>query len=232
MGVLANWAEAAACLFFPHHCAGCGTDRLDKQTKICLRCLHHLPHTHFTTQVDNPIEKIFWGRTRVQAATSLFFYSQDSILQELLHQLKYRGNQELGIQLGSLLGTALKNTSRFPVDVLVPVPLHPSKEKSRGFNQATLICQGIAAVTGLPVCTTLLRKNTERSTQTKKNRAERLENMVGIFKATPPDQSKYKNILLVDDVITTGATLEACGQALLEAGERKLWIASVCYSNR
>ncbi|MFN5248190.1 MAG: ComF family protein, partial [Bacteroidota bacterium] len=191
-----------------------------------------LPHTHFTTQVDNPIEKIFWGRTRVQAATSLFFYSQDSILQELLHQLKYRGNQELGIQLGSFLGTALKNTSRFPVDVLVPVPLHPSKEKSRGFNQATLICQGIAAVTGLPVCTTLLRKNTERSTQTKKNRAERLENMVGIFEATPPDQSKYKNILLVDDVITTGATLEACGQALLEAGERKLWIASVCYSNR
>jgi ComF family protein len=197
-----------------------------------LRCLHHLPHTHFTTQVDNPIEKIFWGRTRVQAATSLFFYSQDSILQELLHQLKYRGNQELGIQLGSFLGTALKNTSRFPVDVLVPVPLHPSKEKSRGFNQATLICQGIAAVTGLPVCTTLLRKNTERSTQTKKNRAERLENMVGIFEATPPDQSKYKNILLVDDVITTGATLEACGQALLQAGERKLWIASVCYSNR
>jgi ComF family protein len=226
VGVLANWAEAAACLFFPHHCAGCGTDRLDKQTEICL------PHTHFTTQVDNPIEKIFWGRTRVQAATSLFFYSQDSILQELLHQLKYRGNQELGIQLGSFLGTALKNTSRFPVDVLVPVPLHPSKEKSRGFNQATLICQGIAAVTGLPVCTTLLRKNTERSTQTKKNRAERLENMVGIFEATPPDQSKYKNILLVDDVITTGATLEACGQALLEAGERKLWIASVCYSNR
>jgi ComF family protein len=232
VGVLANWAEAAACLFFPHHCAGCGTDRLDKQTEICLRCLHHLPHTHFTTQVDNPIEKIFWGRTRVQAATSLFFYSQDSILQELLHQLKYRGNQELGIQLGSFLGTALKNTSRFPVDVLVPVPLHPSKEKSRGFNQATLICQGIAAVTGLPVCTTLLRKNTERSTQTKKNRAERLENMVGIFEATPPDQSKYKNILLVDDVVTTGATLEACGQALLEAGERKLWIASVCYSNR
>ena len=168
----------------------------------------------------------------MQAATSLFFYSQDSILQELLHQLKYRGNQELGIQLGSLLGTVLKNNNRFPVDVLVPVPLHPSKEKSRGFNQATLICQGIAAVTGLPVCTTLLRKNTERSTQTKKNRAERLENMVGIFEATPPDQSKYKNILLVDDVITTGATLEACGQALLEAGERKLWIASVCYSNR
>ena len=174
MGVLANWAEAAACLFFPHHCAGCGTDRLDRQTEICLRCLHQLPQTHFTGHADNPVEKIFWGRTQVQAATSLFFYSQDSIMQALLHELKYRGNQALGIQLGSLLGTALKNNSRFAVDVLVPVPLYPSKEKSRGFNQATLICQGIAAVTGLPVCTTLLRRNAERSTQTKKDRAESL----------------------------------------------------------
>ena len=232
MGVLANWAEAAACLFFPHHCAGCGTDRLDKQTEICLRCLHRLPLTHFTAQPDNPIEKIFWGRTHVQAATSLFFYSQDSTMQSLLHELKYRGNQALGIQVGSLLGTALKNTSRFPVDVLVPVPLHPSKEKSRGFNQATLICQGIAAVTGLPVCTTLLRRNAQRSTQTKKDRAARWENMQGIFEATPFNEVPYKNILLIDDVITTGATLEACGQALLEAEERKLWIASVCYSNR
>ena len=232
MGVLANWAEAAACLFFPHHCAGCGTDRLDKQTEICLRCLHRLPLTHFTAQPDNPIEKIFWGRTHVQAATSLFFYSQDSTMQSLLHELKYRGNQALGIQLGSLLGTALKNTSRFPVDVLVPVPLHPSKEKSRGFNQATLICQGIAAVTGLPVCTTLLRRNAQRSTQTKKDRAARWENMQGIFEATPFNEVPYKNILLIDDVITTGATLEACGQAILEAEERKLWIASVCYSNR
>ncbi|MEY4149456.1 MAG: hypothetical protein RL555_60 [Bacteroidota bacterium] len=232
MGVLANWAEAAACLFFPHHCAGCGTDRLDKQTEICLRCLHRLPLTHFTAQPDNPIEKIFWGRTHVQAATSLFFYSQDSTMQSLLHELKYRGNQALGIQLGSLLGTALKNTSRFPVDVLVPVPLHPSKEKSRGFNQATLICQGIAAVTGLTVCTTLLRRNAQRSTQTKKDRAARWENMQGIFEATPFNEVPYKNILLIDDVITTGATLEACGQALLEAEERKLWIASVCYSNR
>ena len=232
MGVLANWAEAAACLFFPHHCAGCGTDRLDKQTEICLRCLHRLPLTHFTAQPDNPIEKIFWGRTHVQAATSLFFYSQDSTMQSLLHELKYRGNQALGIQLGSLLGTALKNTSRFPVDVLVPVPLHPSKEKSRGFNQATLICQGIAAVTALPVCTTLLRRNAQRSTQTKKDRAARWENMQGIFEATPFNEVPYKNILLIDDVITTGATLEACGQALLEAEERKLWIASVCYSNR
>jgi ComF family protein len=232
VGVLANWAEAAACLFFPHHCAGCGTDRLDKQTEICLRCLHRLPLTHFTAQPDNPIEKIFWGRTHVQAATSLFFYSQDSTMQSLLHELKYRGNQALGIQLGSLLGTALKNTSRFPVDVLVPVPLHPSKEKSRGFNQATLICQGIAAVTGLTVCTTLLRRNAQRSTQTKKDRAARWENMQGIFEATPFNEVPYKNILLIDDVITTGATLEACGQALLEAEERKLWIASVCYSNR
>jgi ComF family protein len=232
VGVLANWAEAAACLFFPHHCAGCGTDRLDKQTEICLRCLHRLPLTHFTAQPDNPIEKIFWGRTHVQAATSLFFYSQDSTMQSLLHELKYRGNQALGIQLGSLLGTALKNTSRFPVDVLVPVPLHPSKEKSRGFNQATLICQGISAVTGLPVCTTLLRRNAQRSTQTKKDRAARWENMQGIFEATPFNEVPYKNILLIDDVITTGATLEACGQALLEAEERKLWIASVCYSNR
>lgn len=232
MGVLANWAEAAACLFFPHHCAGCGTDRLDKQIEICLRCLHRLPLTHFTAQPDNPVEKIFWGRTHVQAATSLFFYSQDSTMQSLLHELKYRGNQALGIQLGSLLGTALKNTSRFPVDVLVPVPLHPSKEKSRGFNQATLICQGIAAVTGLPVCTTLLRRNAQRSTQTKKDRAARWENMQGIFEATPFNEVPYKNILLIDDVITTGATLEACGQALLEAEERKLWIASVCYSNR
>jgi len=232
VGVLTNWAAAAASLFYPHYCAGCGSDRLDQQTEICLRCLHRLPQTHFTEHADNPVEKIFWGRTPVQAATSLFFYSQDAIMQTLLHELKYRGNQALGIQLGSLLGAALNNNSRFTVDVLVPVPLHPSKEKSRGFNQATLICQGIAAVTGLPVCESLLRRNAKRSTQTKKDRAERWENMLGVFEATLPDQLNYKNILLVDDVITTGATLEACGQALLEGGNRKLWIASLCYSNR
>ncbi|MBM3411842.1 MAG: ComF family protein [Bacteroidetes bacterium] len=232
MGLLTKWAEAAACLFYPHYCAGCGADRLSQQTEICLRCLHQLPQTHFTEQADNPVEKIFWGRTPVQAATSLFFYSQNSIVQALLHELKYRGNQALGIQLGSLLGAALKNNGRFQVDVLVPVPLHPSKERSRGFNQATLICQGIAAVTGLPVCTNLLRRNAERSTQTKKDRTERWKNMQEVFEALPAPQLKYKNILLVDDVITTGATLEACGQALLQEGDRRLWIASVCYSSR
>ncbi len=222
--------EAAAQLLFPHFCAGCGTDVLHKDSSICGRCIHRLPDTSFHTLENNLVEKIFWGRIPVQAAMAAYYFTKDSLLQTLLHELKYRGNKELGFHLGQLMGVLLKESARFNPDVLVPVPLHPKKEKERGFNQSTLLCKGIASVLNVPVEESLLLKKYPGSSQTKKNRLERWENVEVGFEKNPKASGSGKTVLLVDDVITTGATLEACGHILTDQNELVLQMACLCYT--
>jgi ComF family protein len=222
--------EAAAQLLFPHFCAGCSSDVLHKDASICGRCIHRLPATSFNTIEDNPVEKIFWGRVPVQAAMAAYYFTKDSLLQTLLHELKYRRNKELGFHLGQLMGVLLKESPRFNPDVLIPVPIHPKKEKERGFNQSLLLCNGIASVLNVPVEESLLLKKHLGSSQTKKNRLERWENVELSFEKNPNANSSGKKVLLVDDVITTGATLEACGHILTEQNELQLQIACLCYT--
>ncbi|MFM1858135.1 MAG: hypothetical protein RLZ05_1195 [Bacteroidota bacterium] len=222
--------EAAAQLLFPHFCAGCSSDVLHKDASICGRCIHRLPATSFNTIEDNPVEKIFWGRVPVHAAMAAYYFTKDSLLQTLLHELKYRGNKELGFHLGQLMGVLLKESPRFNPDVLIPVPIHPKKEKERGFNQSLLLCNGIASVLNVPVEESLLLKKHLGSSQTKKNRLERWENVELSFEKNPNANSSGKKVLLVDDVITTGATLEACGHILTEQNELQLQIACLCYT--
>lgn len=175
---------------------------------------------------NNPVEKLFWGRIALASAMSEFYFSKGSMIQNMIHEFKYRGNKKAGHYFGNLMGKSLLNSNRFNIDVIVPLPLFERKENIRGFNQAEILCNGIAEILNKPV----IRKNVIRKvateTQTKKHRLERWKNVEGIFYIADPEQLQGKHILLVDDVITTGATIDACGSEILKIKDVTLSIAS------
>ena len=219
-------------LLYPHTCAGCGSDLLENDQSICIHCYANLPDTNYALLPGNPIEKIFYGRLNVQQATAGYYFSKSSVLQRLIHQLKYNGNTEVGRQLGQWLGLQLQQSNRFnSVDALVPLPLYPSKEKKRGYNQATVLCEGISEILDIPILNNVVLRKRFTETQTKKGRTERLKNVDGSFEVDNSAAIQQKHVLLVDDVITTGATLEACGLAINEASDVKLSIATLAWSS-
>jgi ComF family protein len=218
-------------LAFPHVCEGCGTDNLQAEHLLCLRCLSSLPTTNFHLHPDNPIERIFWGRIPVSSATAQYYFTKESMMQHLMHQFKYKGNKEVGTYLGKLMGWAMAESTRFlSLDALIPLPLHKSKEHKRGYNQATLLCEGISSVLNKPVLKNIVVRPEQTETQTKKNRIQRWQNMEGKFELTNPRALEGKHLLLVDDVVTTGATLEACGREILKGQNVQLSIATLCFS--
>jgi ComF family protein len=232
MSLISLAKESLLHLAFPHICEGCGSDLPGRDQLLCLGCLGSLPETNFHLHPNNPVEKIFWGRLPVTFATSQFYFSEGSLIQRLMHAFKYRQNQELGFYLGQYMGHRLVASNRFlQVDALVPLPLHPAKERKRGYNQAAVLCDGIASVLDRPVLNNLVKRRMETESQTKKGRIERWQNMEGKFELMNPLHAKDLHLLLVDDVITTGATLEACGTALL-GGASQLSIATLCFSSR
>jgi ComF family protein len=197
-----------------------------------MKCIAEMPETNFHLHANNPIEKIFWGRLPIINATAQYYFIKESLMQHLMHQLKYKGNKELGKQLGRLMGYDMQKTGRFnTVNYLVPLPLFPSKEKRRGYNQAAILCDGIAEVMDVEILRDVITRTQFTETQTRKGRIERWQNIEGKFELMRPEKIADKNILLVDDVITTGATLEACGHELLQASP-KLSIATLCYASR
>ncbi len=231
MQVLKNIVADTLHLFYPHICTGCGSDILEKENLLCLHCINDLPNTHFALHSGNPVEKAFWGRIPVTAAHSQFYFAKESLIQHLIHQLKYKNNKDIGVYMGELMGKALSGSNRFNnIDALVPLPLYPDKERKRGYNQATVICEGMANTMNIPVITNNVIRQRFTETQTRKHRAERWQNVEGSFVVTHPQQLKGKNILLVDDVITTGATIEACGSTILQCEGTKLFVASLAYA--
>jgi len=224
--------ESLLHLLFPHVCAGCGSDILSEQNVLCMRCMNAMPETNFELHAGNPVEKIFWGRLPLINATAQFYFTKESLMQHLMHQFKYKGNKELGLQLGRIIGSQLLLSNRFLVDALIPLPLFPAKEKRRGYNQATLICQGIAEYMNVPVLHDVVIRPQHTDTQTKKGRIERWKNIEGKFVLIKPEAIINKHVLLVDDVVTTGATLEACGNELLKAPNSQLSIATLCMASR
>ncbi len=167
----------------------------------------------------------------VTFAASLLYFSKDSVLQHIVHEIKYKGNRELGLFMGRKMGEALFYSQRFKnIDALVPLPLFAARERKRGYNQAYLLCMGMAEVLSLPVLDRIIRRHTSSETQTTKNRIDRWLNMQGKFELQQPDAITGKHMLLVDDVITTGATLEACGQELLTAANTRLSIMTMAYT--
>jgi ComF family protein len=233
MLLLNDIKESFLHFLFPHVCEGCGTDVLEPDHLLCLKCLSSLPKTEFQFYPNNPVEKIFWGRLPVTSAMAFCYFTKESLMQHLMHQLKYRGNQEAGLYLGRLMGHALAAANRFHyVDALIPLPLFPAKERKRGYNQAALLCEGIATVMNKPVLKDIVIRTMHTESQTKKSRIERWLNMEGRFELTDPDAVKDKHVLLVDDVITTGATLEACGTVLLGPEHTRVSVATLCISAR
>lgn len=215
-------------LLFPHNCLGCATDVLQQEQLLCAKCLLDLPVTNFTTAANNPVEKVFYGRLKIEQATAAFHFSKQSLLQHLLKQLKYKNNSEVGLFLGKLLGYQLVQSNRFnSIDALLPLPLNYKKEKMRGYNQAKVICDGIAQVFNKPIIEDAVVRTVFTKTQTKENRMQRWQNMDGVFKLNNEKIIANQHILLVDDVLTTGATLESCGIEVLKAANTKLSIATV-----
>jgi ComF family protein len=228
---LKNIFSSTMHLFYPHVCTGCGSDLLEADNLLCLKCLHDLPHTNFASLPNNPIEKYFWGRINLTDAYSQFYFSKAFLIQHLIHQLKYKGDTKIGFYLGEIMGKTMLESNRFSnIDALIPLPLYADKEHKRGYNQATVICNGISSVMNTPVLSNAIIRQHATETQTRKHRTERWENVKDSFKMIKPAELKGKRLLLVDDVITTGATLEACGNVILGASDVKLSIASLAYA--
>lgn len=220
-------------LFYPITCCGCGSDLINKNNLLCIRCISELPHTNFALHENNLIERIFRGRLPLKAGHSEFYFAKNELIQHLIHQLKYHKNKEIGYYLGEITGNTLLKSGRFgAIDYIVPLPLFADKEFKRGYNQAEVICNGISATTNISVKANNVVRQHATETQTRKHRAERWKNVEGSFIVKDPEALTGKHILLIDDVITTGATLEACGHAILKIYGTSLSIASLAHASK
>ncbi len=222
------WLTDLMLFFFPVLCLVCGKKLSIPGEILCLECEYNLPKTEYRDSINNPVNQAFWGRIPVEMGTSLFRFEKGSPYQSLLHELKYRGNKGVGLYLGRLLGQELLPTSYSGCDILVPVPLHKKRLRKRGYNQSEIIARGCSEIMKIPVETSLLLRSTHRPSQTSLGRYERYQNVRGNFSVAPgaPDVSG-KKILLIDDVMTTGATLEVCCQELLKTFPCQVYIATV-----
>jgi ComF family protein len=212
---------------YPHCCAACGSVLYTNEHILCLRCLADLPRTGFHNDPENEVARIFWGRIPVVNATSFIYFTKDSRYRQILHELKYKGQQQVGIELGRLFGLELKQTPFASVDLIHPVPLHSARQRQRGYNQSEMIARGISGILSIPLESGLIVRSTDTRTQTKKSRFARWENVKDTFAIPKHDQLCNKHILLVDDVITTGATIEACAQAVLTIQGVSISVASL-----
>jgi ComF family protein len=215
-------------LFYPQVCFACGNSMYRNEEVICSFCRFHLPKTNFHMQRDNPLSKTFWGRINVENVSAYFYFSKGSKVQHLMHQFKYSGKYEIGVYLGKLYGSELKAEESFQdIEMVIPVPLHPNKMRKRGYNQSEKFAQGLAHSMEIALDTKTLIRTYASETQTRKSRFNRWENVKEIFQITDADKIAGKHVLLVDDVITTGATIEACATHLLEAEGTRVSVASM-----
>ena len=213
--LIKDWLGSFLSLFFPHCCIVCGRPLAKGEECLCTMCNINLPRTDYHLRKDNPVEKQFWGKIPLERATSFFFYRKGSDFRQILHQLKYGGQKGIGAIMGRYMAAELLESGFFEgVDVILPVPLHKKKQQIRGYNQSEWIARGIAAVTGISIDTesVVRRKNTE--TQTRKSSLERWENVEGIFELHHAQSLTGKHVLIVDDVLTTGATTVECASCL------------------
>lgn len=218
-------------LFFPVTCAICGKSLFKNESVICTACLSHLPETNFHKQKENPVSRVFWGRVPLETGTALYFYKKGGSVQNLIHEMKYRGHKEVGTFLGRMYGAQLAEVDHYQsLETIIPIPLHKKKLKKRGFNQAALFGQGLAEALNIKMDTQSVVRRVATSTQTKKTRYKRWENVSEIFYIDNPSALEGKQILLVDDVITTGATMEACLQTLIKVPGVKLSVASIAFA--
>jgi len=206
-------------LVYPRTCAGCGNERPVRDGIFCVACLVDLPETNYHLIPDNPLEQHFWGRIPLQSGSAMLFFIPGGRTQKLLHNIKYCGHSHLAVEAGRFYGRKLVHTPRFGhLDCIVPVPLHWRKQLQRGFNQSEAFGRGLAETMQLPLIRNVLIRSRATQSQTSKSRLDRVTNLAGAFEIKRAGQVQGKHVLLIDDVLTTGATLESCALKLLEIG--------------
>lgn len=218
-------------LFYPKLCAVCKLQLVVNEVTICTSCRHDLPLTNFTDYKDNKVTQTFYGRTAIEKGYSLVFYRKSGSAKKLIHELKYKNNQNIGIFFGNWLGEILAKNKEFEdIDCIVPVPLHPKKIKIRGYNQVTKFGERLSFYLNKPLLENQLIRTTATKTQTFKARFERFNNVATKFEIRDQKKFNHKHILLIDDIITTGATLEACANEFQKCEDTKISILTMGYT--
>jgi ComF family protein len=231
MDYFRNLLDDILSLLFPRLCYACGNHLLRNENLICTECYISIPRTNYHLEQQNPVEKLFWGRCFIERAAAFSFYSKGSRIRNLIHNLKYKGVKDVGYELGRIYGLSLKTTDFIEgIDMIIPVPLHASRQRMRGFNQSEIIASGLSEIIRLPFYTEYLERISPSSTQTKRSRFDRWVNVEGIFRVIDPEAIKEKHILLVDDVITTGSTIESCVNELLKVDGVKVSVLALAFA--
>lgn len=217
-------------LFFPQLCEACSSALYEGEEQVCLRCRAKLPQTDYALVPDNMVARLFWGRVPLERAAAVYFYHKGNRIQILMHALKYKGRKDLGVLLGKWMFAAMnRNQWLEDIDAIIPIPLHPKKEKTRGYNQALMLAIGFASESAIPIIKKALVRSENRGSQTKLSRMARWENAQEAYSLADATSIRDKHVLLIDDVVTTGATLEACAGVLIqEAGCRVSILTVAC----
>jgi ComF family protein len=231
MKLLRGYLADFVSLLFPELCPACQESLVANEHIICSDCRYNLPYTNFHSQADNIVAQQFYGKIKVEAAYALYYFTKGGKVQNLMHHFKYKGMKQIGDLLGNMAGAQLIENPIFnTADVIIPVPLHKSRLKERGYNQSTLFANGLAQKLNAVIDDNNLQRTVATATQTHKSRFARFENMQEVFAVKHPEKLAGKHILLVDDIITTGSTLEACGMELLKVPGLTLSIATIAYA--
>ncbi len=228
---LTNAGKDLLNLFYPRICAGCRTVLVNREEHVCTGCLYKLPKTNFHLDRDNPMEQLFWGRVRIEYAAACYYFEKSGKCRRILHHIKYKGRKELARYLGLLYGFELSRSGPFAsADKLLPVPLHSRREKKRGFNQSEWFAAGLSESMNKKVAAGVLLRVSGTHTQTNKSRIKRWENVENCFEVSKPEEVENSHIILVDDVVTTGATLESCATTLIRCSGVKISILTIAYA--
>lgn len=220
-------------LFLPRLCLGCRTHLVRGEQVLCTGCLLSMAMTGFHLQRGNMLEQALWGRCLIERAAAFSVYNRGSRIRRMIHALKYEGRTDIGRCLGELYGSILEESGFMKgIDMIIPVPLHRSRQRSRGYNQSEYIATGLSAATGVPAKKGLLLRISQSGSQTKHGRYGRWENVQGLFRAAKPDEIRGRHLLLADDVITTGSTVEACVNALHEAGDVRVSVVALAVAQK
>lgn len=231
MKLLRGYLADFVSLLFPELCPACQASLVANEYIICSDCRYNLPYTNFHLHADNIVAQQFYGKLKVEAAYALYYFTKGGKVQNLMHHFKYKGMQRIGNLLGNMAGTQLAQNPVFnSVDLIVPVPLHKKRLRERGYNQSSRFAEGLAEKLPAALEDNNLQRSVATATQTHKSRFARFENMQDVFMIKHPERLINKHVLLVDDIVTTGSTLEACGIELLKIPGLTLSIATIAYA--
>jgi len=219
-------------LLVPRLCPSCGNAMMKGEGIMCMYCMYDLPRLRFRDFRNNAVARLFWGRVWLEYATSCFHFQKGSRYQGLIHEMKYGGRKDIGIEMGSIMGLELRDSPMVEADLILPVPLHPRRLRQRGYNQCDFIARGLSCSLGTPWEKELISRMASSTSQTGKSRSERWDSVEKVFRVEDPAMLNEKHVLLIDDVVTTGSTLEACALTILQNENTRVSIATLAYTGK